>query len=138
MAETNEWVKNHQCTSWGPSADGTKLTTGTTSLQTVMHDQITATLHLKEPGEFKMKYSKDTKVLADRLNGIFRVIVNGEQWEDTDIIVDTWKYFNSTLNEGINEIIISYVRYNIEGYLELNSEIELMQIDGLALSDTQC
>ena len=73
-----------------------------------------------------MKYSKDTKVLADRLNGVFRVIVNGEQYEDTDIIVDTWTNFNTTLSEGINEIIISYVRYNIDGYLELNAEIELM------------
>lgn len=53
------------------------------------------------------------------------------------MIVDTWQYFNSTLNEGINEIIISYVRYNVEGYNELNAEIEMIQIDGLALSDTQ-
>ena len=74
-----------------------------------------------------MKYSKDTKTIEKGvINGIFNVIINGRMYEDRDLIFDSWKYFNTSLSTGMNEIIIQYDRYNLEGFEDLNAEIEML------------
>jgi hypothetical protein len=67
--------------------------------------------NLVKPGNFTIKYAKDTKVLGDRLNGHFIININGIRTVDTDIISDTPKIFTAELNPGPNEIVVSYVKY---------------------------
>lgn len=125
--ESGAFVKNTNCTTWTPSADGTRISTGKSTSNTLVHDQMIYTAHLIRPGNFTMKYSKDTKTMEKGvINGIFNVIINGHMYEDKDLIFDSWKYFNTSLKAGMNEIILQYDRYNLEGFEDLNAEIEML------------
>lgn len=128
---------NYDCRGW--QIEEGVLASNQTSDNKTYTASLTFSLKLVKPGNFSLRYRKDTMRVNGKRVGTFSVSKNYEKvLDDSEIDQSNWKTFVVQLDLGLNEVTVDYVTRKVEDLPFPKSYIAHVQVVGTQFADTEC
>eukprot|EP00347_Sterkiella_histriomuscorum_P001733 403370894 len=136
------WVED-QCTPCSSTEGGATYYCGEAqAMDTSVAFETELRVFMVKQGYIELLYRKDSVLMEDGwVSGIFEIYKDGEQIIMDNLVNDdqhSWKLFKYELNKGMNDIIISYQKYNSQPTINDKLEIKKIRIVGTDYSSTEC
>jgi hypothetical protein len=128
---------NYDCSPW--QIEEGVLASNRTSGNKTYTASLTFSMKLVKPGNFSLKYRKDTVRLNGRRVGTFMIAKNNERiLEDNEIDQSNWKTFVVSLEVGTHEVSVDYLTQRIDDIPYPKAYIAHVQVVGTKFSDSEC